>query len=41
VLRYGACLEQQAADQRTLSVVNVADDGQVLVRFVTHGEVTR
>jgi hypothetical protein len=37
VLRDGAGLEQESADQCALSVVNVADDGQVLMRFVTHG----
>jgi len=34
-------LEEEATHERTLAVVDVADNGQVLVRFVTHGVITR
>jgi len=37
VLGDAPCLEQEPPDHRALPVVDVADDGQVLVRFVAHG----
>jgi len=37
VLGDGACLVQEPAHERAFAVVNVADDGQVLVWFVAHG----
>ena len=37
VLGDGPCLEQEAAHERTFPVVDVADDGQILVWFLCHG----
>jgi len=38
VLWDGPCLEQESSDERAFAVVDVADNGQVLVRFLTHGK---
>jgi len=41
VLRYVLGLVQQPSDQCALSVIDVADDGQILVWFVAHDVLTR
>ncbi len=41
VLGHAPGLEEEPPDHRTLPVVDVADDGQVLVWFVAHGQVSR
>jgi hypothetical protein len=34
-------LEEESTHERALAVVDVADNSQILVRFVTHGVITR
>jgi len=41
VLGDAPCLEEEPPDERRLPVVDVADDGQVLVGFVAHSGITR